>query len=98
MGCRRNEEQNGGLCYPKCEDNYYGEGPVCYKRCFGATGADCGAFCAKSQTDCRTKLEQLVNNPIISTLNLVKSSDNDRTQLIGNTIMNMLQAYLFFKC
>lgn len=97
-GCKITEEQQGGLCYPKCNSGFNGEGPVCYKQCLGNLKQDCGAFCAINQAECQTKLEQLVNNPILSTLSLVKSTDYDRTQVIGNTIMNMLQAYLFFKC
>lgn len=97
-GCRRDEEQQAGLCYPKCRESYYGEGPICYKTCQGALKYDCGAFCAINQAECQTKLEQLVNNPILSALNLIKSNDKDRTEIIGSTIMDMLQAYLFFKC
>jgi len=26
MSCEDSEEQNGGLCYPKCNDEYNGEG------------------------------------------------------------------------
>lgn len=97
-GCKFNEEQNGALCYPKCDLGFYGEGPVCYKSCKGQLNQDCGAFCAVTKIDCETKLEQLINNPIVSTVNLVNSSDKNRTEIVGNTIMKLLQAYLFFKC
>ena len=29
--CGIDEEKNGLLCYPKCEENYVGVGPVCWE-------------------------------------------------------------------
>lgn len=44
--CRADQEKNGLLCYPKCRDNYYGVGPVCWEYC-PAEFRDDGAFCYK---------------------------------------------------
>lgn len=97
-GCKFNEQQSGALCYPFCRDGFYGEGPVCWKACKGQLIQDCGAFCAISKPECEAKLEQLINNPIISTVKLINSSDQNRTEVVGDAIMKIIQAYLFFKC
>lgn len=44
MVCGQNQEQQGGLCYPKCRSTHYGVGPVCWQRC-PAGYADHGATC-----------------------------------------------------
>jgi hypothetical protein len=42
--CRAGTEQSGLLCYPPCEQQFAGVGPVCWERCpAGAT--DGGVFC-----------------------------------------------------
>jgi hypothetical protein len=41
----REWEQDGLLCYPKCEDGYDGVGPVCWASCQG--GSDGGVFCTR---------------------------------------------------
>jgi hypothetical protein len=30
QSCGPNEEMVNGLCYPRCREGYYGEGPVCW--------------------------------------------------------------------
>ena len=52
MKCKDDEQYDAGLCYKRCRDGYYGVGPVCWSRCPNAASKDCGAFCAKSQTEC----------------------------------------------
>jgi len=44
--CRPNEEQNGLLCYPFCQEGYKGVGPVCWQNC-PPSFRDDGAFCFK---------------------------------------------------
>ncbi len=46
LACPTNLEQSGALCYPKCEDGFYGDGPICVKRC-PAGYTDDIAFCRK---------------------------------------------------
>lgn len=46
LACPADLEQNGALCYPKCQEGFYGDGPICVKRC--PTGyTDDIAFCRK---------------------------------------------------
>lgn len=52
MTCKDNEEKNGLLCYPKCRQQYYGVGPVCWQSCQNTDSADCGAFCATTKQIC----------------------------------------------
>jgi hypothetical protein len=48
MGCGPDEEQDGALCYPKCDAGYDGVGPVCWQAC-PAGFRDDGGFCAKPE-------------------------------------------------
>ena len=44
--CPDGEENDAGLCYPHCDEGYYGVGPVCWQYCPDGFRDD-GAFCAK---------------------------------------------------
>jgi hypothetical protein len=44
--CPPGTEQDGLLCYPPCNDGYYGVGPVCWQKCPDGFRDD-GAFCRK---------------------------------------------------
>ena len=44
--CPDGQENDAALCYPKCSENFYGVGPVCWGSC-PAGFRDDGAFCAK---------------------------------------------------
>lgn len=60
-GCGNND-YDAGLCYKNCREGFYGVGPVCWKRCTGSTGTDCGAACASSSNACAAKVfEQIVS-------------------------------------
>lgn len=50
LTCGPNEEQDGALCYPKCQAGYYGVGPVCWQSCPSGYRDD-GATCYKSIVD-----------------------------------------------
>jgi len=42
--CASNEERDGALCYPKCNQGYSGNGPVCWEICKQGF-RDSGVFC-----------------------------------------------------
>ncbi len=46
LACPVGTEQDGALCYPLCEDGFYGKGPVCYKNCPSDFKSD-SSFCFK---------------------------------------------------
>ncbi|WP_375744444.1 metallophosphoesterase [Corallococcus interemptor] len=46
FGCGDNQEQDGGLCYPKCKSGYNGVGPVCWQKCPDGYKDD-GALCRR---------------------------------------------------
>jgi hypothetical protein len=50
LTCGPNEEQDGALCYPRCQSGYYGVGPVCWQSCPSGYRDD-GATCYKSIVD-----------------------------------------------
>ena len=64
MGCSSDEEQNGALCYPKCQAGFYGAGPVCFKSCDGATPHDCGALCTADEATCLETTKELVKKGV----------------------------------
>jgi len=47
LACPAGTEQNGALCYPLCQDGYYGVGPVCYQDCPPGFESD-SSFCFKA--------------------------------------------------
>ena len=44
LRCKPEQEYDAGLCYKKCDQGYYGVGPVCWKSCSQGY-ANCGAIC-----------------------------------------------------
>jgi C1A family cysteine protease len=46
MTCGDNEQQDSGLCYPRCREGFKGVGPVCWASC-PAGYSDDGATCRK---------------------------------------------------
>lgn len=46
LACPAGMQQDGALCYPLCQDGYYGIGPVCYQDCPADYKSD-SRFCFK---------------------------------------------------
>ena len=44
--CESNEDKDGSLCYPKCQEGYSGVGPVCWQIC-KLGFRDSGVFCIR---------------------------------------------------
>jgi hypothetical protein len=59
MKCRRNEEQNVGLCYPYCKSGYRGIGPVCWAQC-PKGWKQCGALC-QEKSSCTDYLKSWIS-------------------------------------
>jgi len=60
--CQDSKQYDAGLCYPYCEDTFYGVGPVCWKRCAGSTSVDCGAACGSSGLACAEGIFNMVKS------------------------------------
>ena len=66
MICQSSEEQSGALCYPVCDSDFVGVGPVCWQsECVGKNSYSCGAvFCAESERKCYSELAALLASTI----------------------------------
>lgn len=61
-----NMEQDGGLCYPRCNAGYEGIGPVCWGSCPATHPVNCGASCATTEAACA----EAVTDQVISVLDV----------------------------
>ncbi|CAF0965032.1 unnamed protein product [Didymodactylos carnosus] len=71
MICSSNYEQDGLLCYDKCEKEYYGIGPVCWQYCPENQPVACLAGCAKTTKDCHTAVINMVQSVAGASLKLL---------------------------
>ena len=63
MICRSDQEQDAGLCYPKCDPGYKGVGPVCWgNKCTGDFPYICGALCVTDKTACSDITKAIVKD------------------------------------
>jgi len=86
MSCRPTEDQSGALCYPPCHNSMSGVGPVCWSTCPGK-GVDCGAFCAKSTTECIKTIGYLSKFSYKAVEEILDNLDN------GTIIKGIIQTY-----
>lgn len=77
MGCTKDQEQNGLLCYPNCQNGYIGNGPVCWLGCNSSLPFDCGLFCAKDASDC-SAANRLMLKPIKAVIWFVNNKCNSK--------------------
>jgi len=59
MICKAGEDQGGALCYPQCNADYTGVGPVCWGGC-PANWTQCGAACGKDSAACADKIINMI--------------------------------------
>ena len=60
------QENDAGLCYPKCRRGYAGVGPVCWATCPDSMPVNCGASCAKDKSSCSLTLTDQVLAPVMA--------------------------------
>ena len=63
--CASHLEQNGALCYPKCDAGFYGVGPVCWQNCEGEFPVSCAANCGVSSAACAEGITNMVVGPFV---------------------------------
>ena len=56
MTCDDNLDEDNGLCYPPCQNDFRGLGPVCWGNC-PSDYTSCGALCLKDQDCVQTIME-----------------------------------------
>ncbi len=73
-GCTSGKENNAGLCYVSCRDNYQGVGPVCWDvTCPNVDGlqwGDCGMGCAKNTASCINSIIDMTVSPLVAVLSI----------------------------
>jgi len=52
LKCTGDKEENAGLCYTKCANDWYGVGPVCWQNCPSSTPYNCGSMCTVDEITC----------------------------------------------
>jgi hypothetical protein len=67
-GCAnpKTQENDAGLCYPKCRRGYKGVGPVCWAQCPSHMPVNCGASCAKDKSSCTLTVTDQVMAPVMA--------------------------------
>lgn len=70
MSCRDGYDADAGLCYPRCDANMSGVGPVCWARCGGDMPVECGAGCARSREAC----DKAISENVLKTTDAVMSA------------------------
>ncbi|MHC4837040.1 MAG: hypothetical protein ACYTF3_02470 [Planctomycetota bacterium] len=69
--CPSGLELDGLLCYPPCNDGFYGVGPVCWFECTPDRPVDCGALCGTSGGACAEAIALQVLTPFEFVGNIV---------------------------
>lgn len=70
MVCSSTLQSDAGLCYPYCNDGFYGVGPICWQKCGDVNQADCAAACAKDTVTCVLAVVDQVIAPLIIAANI----------------------------
>ena len=68
--CPAGLEKDGALCYPKCQNDFTGRGPVCWQNCPSQQDVDCGAGCATTKGECAKAVFTMTSAPIIAAVKI----------------------------
>jgi len=93
MICSSDQEQDAGLCYPKCNPGYKGVGPVCWgNSCTGDFTYLCGALCVTDAQACKDITKAIIGDSFQvlldiaeMVLNPVKVAAGGWIGLVGDT-------------
>lgn len=69
--CSKSYEQDGGLCYDKCDPKYNGVGPVCWQHCPSTQPYACLAGCSKSRADCHQAVINMIQSVVGASVTLL---------------------------
>ena len=62
--CSKSYEQDGALCYDRCNIKYNGVGPVCWQHCPLTQPFPCLAGCSATKTDCHEAVINMIQSVI----------------------------------
>ena len=84
MICSDNEDQNVGLCYPKCRNGYNGIGPVCWMHnCPHSMPYRCGLLCTIDKKQCDEFIKSLVGDSFQLILNIAETGGMNPSRILG---------------
>ena len=71
MICSNPYEQDGGLCYEKCQPKYNGLGPVCWQHCPATQPYPCLAGCSVTKQDCHLAVINMIQSVVGASVTLL---------------------------
>jgi hypothetical protein len=71
LTCSKHYEQDGALCYEKCDEKYNGIGPVCWQYCPSTHPYSCVTGCAKTKENCHQKIKDMIQSVISSCIRIL---------------------------
>jgi hypothetical protein len=69
--CSNTYEQDGGLCYDKCNNKYNGVGPVCWQHCPATQPYSCLAGCSITKQDCHLAVINMIQSVVGASVTLL---------------------------
>lgn len=69
--CSSSYEQDGGLCYEKCQKKYNGVGPVCWQYCPLTQPYPCFAGCSATKQDCHLAIINMIQSVVGASVTLL---------------------------
>lgn len=85
LQCKDWEEEDAGLCYDPCEEDFDGVGPVCWQEC-GDNQVNCGAGCASDSASCGFAVFEQVMGPIIVAANIATFGGAGVIDTVADTV------------
>uniref|UniRef100_A0AC35GNR9 Uncharacterized protein n=1 Tax=Panagrolaimus sp. PS1159 TaxID=55785 RepID=A0AC35GNR9_9BILA len=87
LGCAHDLVYDAGLCYPECQGNYNGVGPVCWDACpSGKFG--CGALCLDSEAECVIEMLSIAQEVGLAVAEIA-SDPFDAPAVLAETIIKL---------
>ncbi|CAF2027656.1 unnamed protein product [Rotaria magnacalcarata] len=71
--CSDSYEQDGALCYDKCNDKYNGVGPVCWQYCPITQPVPCLAGCSTTKQDCQQAIISMIQSVVGASITILNA-------------------------
>ena len=73
MICSDSYEQDGGLCYDRCNKKYNGVGPVCWQRCPITQPYPCLAGCTTTKQHCQQAVINMIQSVVGASVTILNT-------------------------